>query len=113
MDAALWTRADLMFTDAFMRLIKDLKQGRLQPDSITINKDSVTGKDFFIHNLNSLIETKQFTALLNSIQPVHKGYWDLKKGIKRFLDSMDYYGEKTYKINKPMGFFERLINKIL
>lgn len=31
----------------------------------------------------------------------------------RFLDSMDYYGEKTYKIKKPMGFFERLINKIL
>lgn len=31
----------------------------------------------------------------------------------RFLDDMDYYGEKTYKIKKPMGFFERLINKIL
>lgn len=31
----------------------------------------------------------------------------------RFLDEMDYYGEKTYKIKKPMGFFERLINKIL
>jgi hypothetical protein len=31
----------------------------------------------------------------------------------RFLDSMDYYGEKTYKIKKPMGLFERLINKIL
>lgn len=31
----------------------------------------------------------------------------------RFLDSMDYYGESTYKIKKPMGFFERLINKIL
>lgn len=91
MDAALWTRADLMFTDAFMRLIKDLKQGRLQPDSITINKDSVTGKAFFIHNLNELIEKKQFTALLNSVQPVNKGYWDLKKGIKRFLDSMDRY----------------------
>lgn len=102
MDAALWTRADLMFTDAFMRLIKDLKQGRLQPDSITINKDSVTGKDFFIHNLNSLIETKQFTALLNAVQPVHKGYWDLKKGIKRFLDSMDRrtYTYVTYPYKK-------------
>ena len=93
MDAALWTRADLMFTDAFMRLIKDLKQGRLQNDSITISKDSAAGTGFFIQNLNSLIEKKQFTALLNSVQPANKGYWELKKGIKRFLDSMD---RRTY-----------------
>ncbi len=102
MDAALWTSADLMFTDAFMHLIKDLKQGRLQPDSITINKDSVTGNDFFIKNLNSLIEKKQFNALINSVQPVHKGYWDLKTGIKRFLDSMDRrtYTYVTYPYKK-------------
>ena len=102
MDAALWTRADLMFTDAFMRLIKDLKQGRLQHDSITISKDSAAGTDFFIQNLNSLIEKKQFTALLNSVQPANKGYWELKKGIKRFLDSMDRrtYTYVTYPYKK-------------
>ena len=34
MDAVLWTKADLLFTDAFMHVIQDLKQGRLQPDSL-------------------------------------------------------------------------------
>jgi murein L,D-transpeptidase YcbB/YkuD len=93
MDAVLWTKADLMFTDAFMRIIKDLKHGRLLPDSITLNRDSLQVNDFFISNLNSLLEKKQFTDLLNSVQPVNKGYWELKKGIKRFVDSMD---RRTY-----------------
>ena len=119
MDAALWTRADLMFTDAFMRLIKDLKQGRLQHDSITISKDSAAGTDFFIQNLNSLIEKKQFTALLNSVQPANKGYWELKKGIKRFLDSMDRrtYTYITYPYKKGDAkdslFFIKIFQKRL
>ncbi len=102
MDAALWTRADLMFTDAFMHIIKDLKHGRLLPDSVSINKDSALAKDFFVKNLTDLIEKKEFTALLNSLQPVNKGYWDLKKGIKMFLDSMDRrtYTYVTYPYKK-------------
>ena len=47
MDAALWSRADLMLTDAFMHIIKDLKQGRLQPDSLTLNRDSLLVDNFF------------------------------------------------------------------
>jgi murein L,D-transpeptidase YcbB/YkuD len=102
MDAALWTRADLLLTDAFMRITKDLKHGRLQPDSITLNKDSLNAKDFFIKNLNDLLAKKQFSALLNSLQPSSKGYWELKKGIKRFLDSMDRrtYTYVTYPYKK-------------
>lgn len=102
MDAALWTRADVMLTDAFMRLAKDLKHGRLQPDSITLNKDSLPISDFFIKNLNTLLQQKQFSALLNSLQPASKGYWELKKGIKRFLDSMDRrtYTYVTYPYKK-------------
>ena len=93
MDAALWARADLMLTDGFMRIIKHLKQGRLQPDSISLNKDSLLADNFFIANLKTLTEKKQFTPLLDALQPKHKGYWELKKGIKAFLDSMD---KKTY-----------------
>jgi L,D-transpeptidase YcbB len=102
MDAVLWARADLMFTDAFMHIIKDYKQGRLQHDSIESNKDSLLANDFFIKKLGELFEKKQFTSLLNSVQPVHKGYWELKKGIKRFLDSMDrrVYTYVTYPYKK-------------
>jgi L,D-transpeptidase YcbB len=102
MDAVLWTKADLMLTDAFMRIIKDLKYGRLKADSVSLNPDSLQAADFFVKNLKELTEEKQFTALLKKLQPVHKGYWDLKAGIKRFVDSMDRrtYTYVTYPFKK-------------
>jgi len=89
MDAVLWTKADLLLTDGFMRIIKDLKLGRLYPDSVTLNKDSILEKDFFAITLKKLLEEKQFTPVLTALQPTHQGYWELKKGIKAFVDSMD------------------------
>jgi murein L,D-transpeptidase YcbB/YkuD len=89
MNAAFWTKADLLLTDGFMHLIKDLKQGRLQPDSLSLNKDSVLVDKFFIATLNELMQKKDFTGLLVSLQPKHTDYWELKKGIRRFVDSMD------------------------
>jgi L,D-transpeptidase YcbB len=102
MGTDLWSRADIMFTDAFMHIINDLKHGRLQPDSVTLNKDSALANQFFVKNLKNLLEKKDFTGLLNSLQPVHKGYWELKKGIKKFLDSMDRrtYTYVTYPYKK-------------
>jgi L,D-transpeptidase YcbB len=89
MNVQFWTKADLLLTDGFMHLIKDLKQGRLQPDSLSLNKDSVLVDKFFIATLNNLLEKKDFSGLLISLQPKHKNYWELKKGIKKFVDSMD------------------------
>jgi len=89
MNALLWTRADILLTDGFMQIIKDLKQGRLQPDSLSLNKDSLLVDKFFVASLNELVEKKDINGLFVSLQPVHKNYWELKKGIKRFVDSMD------------------------
>ena len=40
MDAKVWIQAELMLSDAFMRITKHLKQGRLMPDSISFSADS-------------------------------------------------------------------------
>jgi murein L,D-transpeptidase YcbB/YkuD len=92
-DATLWARADLLLTDGFMRIVKDLKLGRLQPDSISLNKDTGLLANFYTGQLKDLLTSQHFTPLLNALQPKHKGYWELKNGIKRFVDSMD---RKTY-----------------
>ncbi|MEP7254156.1 MAG: L,D-transpeptidase family protein [Ferruginibacter sp.] len=119
MDVLLWTKADLLLTDGFMRLIKDMKQGRLQPDSVSLNKDSALSGKFFTAALNELLDKKQFTALLNSLQPVHKGYWELKKGIKNFVDSMDrkVYTHVSYPYKKGDAkdsvYFIKLLQKRL
>jgi L,D-transpeptidase YcbB len=102
MDAVLWSKADMLLTDGFMQVIYDLKHGRLQADSLSLNKDSILAETFFASTLKKLIDKKQFTEVLKAVQPKHKGYWDLQKGIKRFLDSMDrrVYTYVTYPYKK-------------
>ena len=89
MDAALWTRADLLMTDGFMRIVRDLKLGRLRPDSLSSIRDTSLQENFYVDRLKALTEKKTFTTILNELQPKHAGYWELKKGIKPFIDSMD------------------------
>ena len=119
MNAALWTKIDLLLTDGFMHIIKDLKQGRLQPDSLSLNKDSVLVDKFFIATFNELLDKKNFSALLASLQPTHKNYWELKKGIKRFVDSMDrkQYTRLSYPFKrgdaKDSLYFIKLLQKRL
>lgn len=88
-NAILWTNADILLTDGFMLLIKHLKQGKLQPDSLSLNRDSVLVEKFFIAKLNELLEKKDLSGMLIDLQPKHRGYWELKKGIPGFVDSMD------------------------
>jgi len=97
-DAVLWSRSDLMLTDAFIQIVKDLKLGRLPQDSISQRKDSVLPGTFFTEKFQQLEETGLLTALFHSLEPQHQGYWSLKAGIKKFLDSAD---NKIYTVVPP------------
>jgi L,D-transpeptidase YcbB len=88
-DAALWSRADLMLTDAFMRIIKDVKLGRLPKDSITLRKDSILADDFYLKQLNALPRSGLLTPVIHTLEPKLRGYQLLKAGIPKFLDSAD------------------------
>jgi murein L,D-transpeptidase YcbB/YkuD len=114
MDANIWTQAELMMTDAFMQVTKHLKQGRLVPDSLSMIADSSVTNEFFIKNLYSAIENKTLLPLLHSLEPKHKGYADLKKGIKNFVDSMDRkkYTYVQYPYKDSLAFI-RILQKRL
>lgn len=100
MDAAQWTRADLLLTDEFMHLAKDLRIGRLAPDSILFNKnDTSLKKDFYTSTLNDLLEHKLFSEVVQALEPPQHGYHQLKESIPHFIDSMD---RKVYTyVNYP------------
>ncbi|MFZ4057409.1 MAG: L,D-transpeptidase family protein [Ferruginibacter sp.] len=102
MQPLLWARAELLLTDGFFKLVHDLKYGRLQADSNWFKIDSSKTKTFYFQILNTLKEKQDFNATIKSIQPKHKGYWDLLSGIKRFVDSMDRksYTYITYPYKK-------------
>ena len=88
-DAALWTRADLMMTSAFIQIVKDIKLGRLPQDSISLRSDSVLTDDFYLQQLNELQKKGSLQFIVNALEPMHKGYHELKAGIKEFLSNED------------------------
>src|SRR5260221_649043 len=84
-NAALWSRADIMLTDAFFTLVKPLKQGRLDYDSVTIRKDSVLPDSLFTRTLSAALQIDNYRAAVQSVEPRHAGYDSLKAYLKAFL----------------------------
>ena len=89
-DAALWARADILFTDALVRLIKDIKLGRLSRDSITLRKDSVLTNEFYSEKFRAAHSGNPLRMVMTALEPGHKGYHELKAGLIHFLDSADF-----------------------
>lgn len=83
-NATTWNRADLLLTDAFFTLVKHLKQGRLDYDSVTLRKDSVLSDSLFARTLAT---ARQFgvRGALDSLEPRLAGYDSLKAYLGDFL----------------------------
>ena len=119
MNAVRWSVADIIFTDGCISLLKDLKFGRLVKDnSPDINDSSYKGK-WLVTKLQLLMKQSSLSPYLNSIEPSHKGYQQLKGSIKIFMDSMDNhiytYVPYPFKKNnsKDSLFFIKKIQKRL
>jgi L,D-transpeptidase YcbB len=95
----LWSNADILMTDALVGLLKDLKQGRMVDDSLSWKHDTSTYNKYFGTYIEKAKHTNNLDSLLEIVQPKHEGYVLLKKGIKKFVDSMD---TRTYTyVNYP------------
>lgn len=86
-NAALWARADVLFTDALFGLAHDLKLGRLAKDSVTLRSDSLLNDDYFMAICSEAIANKNIRPALEALEPAHEGYHRLKNAIPLFLDS--------------------------
>jgi L,D-transpeptidase YcbB len=97
-DAIVWTKADLMMSDAFMKTAKDLKEGRLVPDSVSITKKQNYVDSFFIKCLNDVQNNISISNLFDSLEPHNMRYQSLRDLMKNFVDSMDtvHYTYITY-----------------
>lgn len=88
-DAALWARSDLMLTDAFIHIARHLKLGRLERDSTSLRMDSVFGEKQVAYLFNRLSSPDSIKSLLESLEPIHAGYREIRELLPSFLDSMD------------------------
>lgn len=89
-DAVLWAHTELMLTDAFIHIVKDLKLGRLPHDSVTLRKDSALADDFYLDRVALARKRNSLTLVFGALEPRYEGYQQLKACIPGFLDSADY-----------------------
>ena len=84
-DAALWSRGELIFSDALFLLAKHLKQGRLQYDSVTLRKDTILPDSFFLNVFAAIKNSRDVAGTFRSLEPRHAGYDSLKAGLTLIL----------------------------
>ncbi|MEI6946559.1 L,D-transpeptidase family protein [Paraflavisolibacter sp. H34] len=85
LNASLWAEADLWLTTAFVRLTKDLRAGRLFPDSILLQRDSVLRDNFFTGQVTALQQGASMQQVAESSEPEHPGYHQVKAYLQDFL----------------------------
>lgn len=88
-NADLFAKADVLFTNAFMHVVKDLKQGRIVADSISWEKISAKQSSFFNPLLNKFLQSKNCNLFFSDIQPKWKPYTDLRNALHVFVNKMD------------------------
>ncbi len=114
-DATLWSKADLMLTDAFFLIATHLRKGRLGVDSMYMNPDSTLTDSFYHKNLQTVLNTQSITGVFQALEPHHQGYFELKKALKGFLDSADFEKQFTY-VSYPykdsLKFIKTLIKRL-
>lgn len=114
-DAVLWTRADLLLTDAFLTIARHLHKGRLHTDSIYKNFDSTLGPSFYHGYLKKALEQGRITDVLTELEPKHKAYHEIKTAIGAFLDSADFtkqYTYLSYPYKDSIGFVRALVKRL-
>jgi murein L,D-transpeptidase YcbB/YkuD len=90
LDDNLWAKADLLLTDAAIQIIYDIRLGRLQNDSVMKRTDSMLTREFIMEKLDTILDTKSLYPVFSSLEPKHKGYREIKDGIKNFLVNADF-----------------------
>ena len=88
-DAISWTKADLMLSDAFMQTLKDLKEGRMLPDSQSIISKQNMVDSFFVLKLKEVNSGRPVSEVLSAVQPQQTDYQSLQQALKAFVDTMD------------------------
>lgn len=109
-DAALWSRADVLMTDAVLKIAANLKRGRLPFDSIS-RKDTMLNFDsIYLNTIEKVASTKTVENVLNELEPKLPGYVALKSSLKNYLDSTEFprFTYLTYPYADSIEFFDQL-----
>ena len=86
----LWSKADILITNAFVRAINEIKIGRLPNDSVSLRTDSVLSYEFIAEQLALIKQSGSMNEIISKIEPHHPAYQQLKNSLKKFIDSASF-----------------------
>ena len=114
-NAALWARKDILMTDAFFQMAKDLKQGRIPYDTVTLRTDTLLQNSFYTTAFNMAFQTGNISQVLHNLEPRWKGYDSLKACIGAFIDSASFapYTYLLYPYTDSISFFHQLQKRMV
>jgi L,D-transpeptidase YcbB len=93
LDASLWAYEDMLLTSSFIQVVKDLKIGRLQPDSVVL-KDTILTPPFFLNELK-YYERASNAAIAKQLEPQSEEYHNLEEALQFFLSKANF---KSYTL---------------
>ncbi|HEX4958041.1 MAG TPA: L,D-transpeptidase family protein [Lacibacter sp.] len=114
-DAVLWTKIDLLLTDAAITVVRHLHKGRLKPDSIYKNIDSAAVAAQYKSSLQKIITTGGISTVAAELEPKHETYRQIRNSIKQFLDSADFsrkYTYLSYPYKDSLLFVQSLLDRL-
>ncbi|MBS1738380.1 MAG: L,D-transpeptidase family protein [Bacteroidetes bacterium] len=88
-NAAIWTKADLLMTDAYFHILKDMYEGRLVDDSVSIIQKKSIIDSFFVKKLQRALDSNRVGESLLSVEPTIPAYQELRGNMKDFVQKMD------------------------
>lgn len=108
------TQLELYSTDAFFHILRDLKEGRIVPDSLSIIHQDNFLDSFFLPGLKELLEKKDLTGLFHSVEPTFFKYQELRAALPAFVDKMDpvSYPQIVYPFEDSLKFVEEVYSRI-
>ncbi len=109
-----WAKADILFTDAFVRLTQDLNQGRLQSDRLSWKYRPEKHAGFFSKCLNQVASENSVVQIIGQLQPSIKDYQALKNSLPAFLKTMDntQYTYLQFPARDSIAFLKKLLQRL-
>jgi murein L,D-transpeptidase YcbB/YkuD len=107
-------RADILMTDAFIRLSRHLKFGRLRKDSVTAWTDTIFDAGLIVPMLHRVMTGENVRQVLESMEPSHPDYLSLRRAVPALLDSLDRskYTTVEYPYKDSMRFLKQLQTRL-
>ncbi len=105
-----WARMDILLTDAFLSISRNLDLGYIPIDSLSKDKSYISSK--YRKALVEILDADNLIQILESFEPTTPSYKELKKHLPAFLSNTNFSKKLTF-IDYPIKNQDKFINQII